>query len=44
MLEPNEERIQSDAFHQSVWPGELGYEHQTSAKRKVFWRADAPDL
>lgn len=44
MLEPNEERIQSDAFHQSVWPGELGYEHQTAARLKIWWRADGPDI
>lgn len=44
MLEPNGERIQSDAFHQSVWPGERGYEHQTAARRKVYWRDDGPDI
>ena len=44
MLEPNEERIQSDAFHQSVWPGERGYEHQTAARRKVWWRDDGPSV
>ena len=43
MLEPNEERIQSDAFHQKVWPGELHYEFQTRAKIKVYWRADDPN-
>lgn len=43
MLEPNEERIQSDAFHQSVWPDELHYAFQTRAKRKVYWRADDPN-
>lgn len=44
MLEPNEERIQSDAFHQSIWPGELHYEFQTNAKVKVWWRADGPKV
>lgn len=44
MLEPNEERIQSNAFHQSVWPGELHYEFVTNARLKVWWRADGPDV
>lgn len=44
MLEPNEERIQSDAFHQSIWPDELHYEFQTNAKLKIWWRADGPKV
>lgn len=42
-LEPNEDQRQTDAFHQSVWPGELGYEYQTDGSKKVFWRDDDPN-
>nr|WP_314437619.1 hypothetical protein [uncultured Brevundimonas sp.] len=42
-LEPNEDQRLSDAFHQSVWPGERGYEHQTNGSQKVFWRDDDPN-
>lgn len=39
-LEPNEEQRQSDAFHQSIWPGELHYEFQTDATQYIYWRDD----
>lgn len=42
-LEPNEDQRLSDAFHQSVWPRERGYEHQTDGDKKVFWRDDDPN-
>lgn len=42
-LEANEDQRLSDAFHQSVWPGERGYEHQTSGTKKVWWRDDDPN-
>lgn len=42
-LEPNEDQRQSDAFHQSIWPGERGYEHQTEGSKKVYWRDDDPN-
>lgn len=42
-LQPNEEQRQSDAFHQSIWPGERGYEHQTEGRKIVFWRDDDPN-
>lgn len=32
----------SDAFHQSVWPGELGMEYVTAVQRQLPWGADAP--
>lgn len=30
------------AFHQSVWPGELGFEFVTDVQRQLPWGADAP--
>lgn len=42
-LQPNEEQRQSDAFHQSIWLGERGYEHQTEGRKIVFWRDDDPN-
>lgn len=42
MLEPNEERRQNDSFHQSVWPGELGFGKVTDLPLKVYWRANEP--
>ena len=32
----------SNAFHQSVWPGELGLEFVTDVKRSLPWGSDAP--
>lgn len=43
MLEPNEEQRLTDSFHQSVWPGELGFEFVTDLEQKVYWRADDPN-
>lgn len=40
MLEPNEEQRLTSSFHESVWPGELGYAFVTDLLQKVFWRAD----
>jgi hypothetical protein len=42
MLEPNEEQRLTDSFHQSVWPGELGYDMVSELEQTVFWRADDP--
>lgn len=42
-LEPSEDQRLNDAFHQSVWPGERGYEHQTDGTKKVYWRDDDPN-
>ncbi len=42
MLEPNEEQRLTDSFHQSVWPGELGYDKVSELEQTVFWRADDP--
>lgn len=43
MLEESDEQRLTDAFHQSVWPGELGYVNVTNIKRKLYWRADEPN-
>jgi len=42
LLEPNEERKLSDAFHQTAWSGELGLEFATRLVRKIYWRATDP--
>lgn len=42
MLEESDEQRLTDAFHQSVWPDELGYVNVTGIKRKMYWRADDP--
>lgn len=41
-LEPNEEQRQTDAFHQMIWPDELGNEFATDGPRVSYWRADEP--
>jgi hypothetical protein len=41
-LQPNEEQRQTDAFHQFIWPGELGNEYATDGTKRVYWRADEP--
>ena len=43
MLEANEERRLTDTFHQSAWPGELGYKNVTALPRKRYWRASNPN-
>jgi hypothetical protein len=42
LLEPNEERKLSDAFHQTCWSGELGLTFATRLTRKIYWRATDP--
>lgn len=32
----------SDAFHQSVWAGELGFAYMTGVQRQLPWGIDAP--
>lgn len=41
-LQANEEQRQTDAFHQFIWPGELGNEYATDGPKQVYWRADEP--
>lgn len=40
--EPHDERRLTHAFHQSVWPGELGCAYVNQLGRKIYWRADQP--
>lgn len=42
LLEPNEERKLSDAFHQACWPGELGLSFVTRLPRTIYWRVNKP--
>jgi hypothetical protein len=32
----------SNAYHQSAWPGELGFEYVTAVQRQLPWGSDAP--
>ena len=32
----------NDAFHQSIWPGEKGFEYVTDVERHLPWGQDAP--
>lgn len=32
----------SDAFHQSIWPGETGLANVTGVQKRVYWGAEAP--
>ncbi|MGV8954237.1 MAG: hypothetical protein ACOH2M_24275 [Cypionkella sp.] len=41
-LQPNEEQRQTDAFHQYIWPGELGDEYATDGTKLSRWRSDDP--
>ena len=41
-LEPNADWRLNDAFHQRVWPGELGLVHVTNVLKKSEWRERPP--
>lgn len=32
----------SDGYHQSVWPGELGFEYMTGTDKNLYWGAKPP--
>jgi hypothetical protein len=32
----------ADGFHQSIWPGEKGFEFQTGVPQGVYWGVEAP--
>lgn len=32
----------STGFHQSIWPGELGFDFQTGVPQGVYWGVEAP--
>lgn len=42
LLERNDERKLSSAFHERIWPGELGLRNVTRLTRKIYWRANDP--
>lgn len=44
LLERNEERKLSDAFHQSCFSGELGFEFTTALSRQIPWRSKDPTV
>lgn len=41
MFEVDEGANLNNAFHQSVWPGELGFEYVTEVQRQLPWGAEA---
>jgi hypothetical protein len=41
-LEPDAQRRLTDAYHQSVWPGELGCKNVSAVNRKIYWRLATP--
>lgn len=42
LLEVNDERKLSDAFHKACWPGELGLSYVTRLPQTVYWRMNKP--
>lgn len=42
LFEVDEGANLNHAFHQSVWPGELGLEYVTEVQRQLPWGAEAP--
>lgn len=43
LLEADEGARLSDAFHQSVWPGELGFANVTGVEQTVYWGVADPN-
>ncbi|MAC89652.1 hypothetical protein [Maricaulis sp.] len=41
LLQDASQRL-SNAFHQSVWTGELGLSHVSAVTRKIYWRLRTP--
>lgn len=42
MFEVRQGNVCSDPFHQSIWPGERGFENSTDAPQFFAWGAEAP--
>ena len=42
MFDDNQGTRLTNAFHQSAWPGELGFEFVTAIDRQLPWGADTP--
>jgi len=43
-LRDDTEKRLNDAFHQSVWPGELGLQYVTDVTRTINWRVAGPSI
>lgn len=43
LLEADEGATLSDAFHKSIWPGELGFANVTGAEQTVYWGTTDPN-
>lgn len=44
LFEVDEGERASDGFHQSIWPGELGFSGVTGTTQKLFWGGKPPAL
>ncbi len=42
LFEVNEGERASDGWHQSIWPGELGFEYVTGTVKNLYWGAKRP--
>jgi hypothetical protein len=42
LFEVNEGERASDGWHQSIWPGELGFEYMTGTLKNLYWGAKLP--
>ncbi|MFO6447870.1 hypothetical protein ACLBKU_12055 [Erythrobacter sp. NE805] len=42
LFETSQGNVCSDTFHQSIWPGERGFENCTDAQQFFAWGAEAP--
>lgn len=42
LFETDEGERATDGFHQSIWPGELGFQYVTGASEKLWWGANPP--
>lgn len=42
LFEVNEGERASDGWHQSIWPGEKGFEHVTGTVSNLYWGAKRP--
>jgi hypothetical protein len=42
LFEVSEGERASDGWHQSIWPGEKGFEHMTGTVKNLYWGAKRP--
>lgn len=43
LLEEDEGARLSDAFHQSIWPGETGFSNMTGIEQNIYWGLATPN-